>query len=219
MLINEIVIAIFFLYFVLLSGVTNRVLNCDLQRLVRDHVYLNHILLFLSIFMFTYILKWYGFAGLEGFNNNEYIKNLPQKIQYLIKTLTYTFFIYFVFLLSTKNGGNFMIFFLISFFVIICLQLFSKALNPDLYNKLKDINFISLTEAKKKFLNDEEQKYSYFDQHIMIHNFLYFLYLVLFVSLLLGSYKYYIKQKKSFGKKFDWLSFWFGTNKCKGKFI
>ena len=44
MIVNEIVIALFFLYFVLLSGVTNRVLNCDLQRLVRDHVYLNHIL-------------------------------------------------------------------------------------------------------------------------------------------------------------------------------
>jgi hypothetical protein len=70
----------------------------------------------------------------------------------------------------------------------------------------------------KKYINDEDN-YNYFDQHIMIHNFLHIAYLTVLGSLILGSYKYYVKQKKSFGKRFDFLSFWFGTNKCRGQFI
>ena len=201
MVINEIVIALFFLYFVLLSGVTNRVLNCDLQRLVRDHVFLNHMLLFFSVFIFAFILKWYGFAGLEPYSNmNSIIGHLPDKIQYLIKTLSYTIFIYFIFILSTKNSGNFMYFFIISLFIIICLQLFSKGMNPKLYNDLKNYNFIGLEEARKKLINDEDN-YNNFDFHIILHNFLHVLYLVVFFSLILGASKYYIKQKKDFGKK------------------
>lgn len=64
----------FFLYVVLVSGYCSSLLNCGLQRYMRDSVYFKHYLILLSIYIFTFILNWYTFDSLaisqqEDFTN------------------------------------------------------------------------------------------------------------------------------------------------------
>ena len=56
---------IFFLYFVLLSGYCSEVLNCGLQRYMHNSVFFKHLMVFLSIYIFTFILNWYTFDSLQ----------------------------------------------------------------------------------------------------------------------------------------------------------
>ena len=54
----------FFIYFVLLSGITKRVLGCSVQKKMRESPISNHAILFFSVFFFTYLLNWYNFYGI-----------------------------------------------------------------------------------------------------------------------------------------------------------
>ena len=56
---------IFFLYFVLLSGYCSEVLNCGLQRYMHNGMFFKHLMIFLSIYIFTFVLNWYTFDSLQ----------------------------------------------------------------------------------------------------------------------------------------------------------
>ena len=58
-MLNNSLLAIFFLYFILLSGYCRELLNCGLQRYMDNHIIFRHVLIFLSIFVFTFVLDWY----------------------------------------------------------------------------------------------------------------------------------------------------------------
>ena len=59
------VLPLFFLYFVLVGGYSSDILNCQLQRNLKNSVMFKHILLFLSIYIFTFVLNWYTFDSLQ----------------------------------------------------------------------------------------------------------------------------------------------------------
>ena len=67
-------LAIFFLYFVLLSGDCHTLLNCDLQKYFRNSVWLKHVIVFFTIFLFTFMLDWYTYdslvVGKETYENH-----------------------------------------------------------------------------------------------------------------------------------------------------
>ena len=46
-------------------------MNCDLQRYINDNIWTKHVMIFLSIYIFTFILNWYTFDSLvvENFDN------------------------------------------------------------------------------------------------------------------------------------------------------
>ena len=56
---NVSLLAIFFLYLVIMSGNLNGLLACNLQKNLKNSILLQHILVFLSILFFTFILKWF----------------------------------------------------------------------------------------------------------------------------------------------------------------
>ena len=82
MITNQIYFSTFFLYFVLMSGECSEIMNCNLQRYINDNNWTKHVMIFLSIYIFTFILNWYTFDSLvvENFDNDGK-KNKNNKIE------------------------------------------------------------------------------------------------------------------------------------------
>ena len=59
------ILPIFFLYFVLLSGYCSELLNCKLQKIMDGLILFRHFLIFVAIYIFTFVLNWYTFDSLQ----------------------------------------------------------------------------------------------------------------------------------------------------------
>lgn len=72
--INKIAIGLFFIYIILFSGDIQLILNCGLQKMMKENIYFRHVLIFASIYLFVFILKWYDLDVItvkEKFSNLE----------------------------------------------------------------------------------------------------------------------------------------------------
>ena len=105
-MISNVVLPVFFLYFVLISGYCSSLLNCGLQRFMRDSVYFKHVLIILSIYIFTFILNWYTFdslaIGQEDFQSEKDVLS-NESLKKLGEWFIYTMIIYLIFIVSTKS--------------------------------------------------------------------------------------------------------------------
>lgn len=243
MITNELTLAIFFIYFVLMSGQCSEIMNCGLQRYISKHIWIKHAMLFLSIYLFTFVLKWYNTSAImvEGFglsqrtrdqeetidsrygnhtnknqkkNNNSKKEKEKEKSKtsYLVESLYYSIFIYVIFIISTKNEGAFLALFLLSSLIIVFVQIFSKTRNSIVFEQVNKHYFV--TENAKKEIMKKGHVYEDVDSIITTHNIVQIIYCVLFVFLLGGSYRYYLRQWGDHKKHWDWSVFWFGSNKC-----
>lgn len=209
-IINKGLLALFFLYFVMIGGVISSLLNCSLQRFIKKSLLLKHILVFLSIFIFTFILNWYTPYSLviEKMNNNDDF----QKFNYIKNSLYYTIFIYILFIISSKQQEYFMYSFLILLIFIIGVFIYYlieiNSLKIDRY-KLK--NFF----IKKEYLQKLAEKDSNINTLYILHNLNSFLYIILFINLILGVYFYALKQMKDKKNNFNIMLFIFGTHSCR----
>lgn len=87
--INKIAIGLFFIYLLLFSSDIQLILNCGLQKMMKENIYFRHVLIFASIYLFVFILKWYDldvitvkekFSNLdENKINNDIIKEYEIK--------------------------------------------------------------------------------------------------------------------------------------------
>ena len=209
-IINKGLLALFFLYFVMIGGVISSLLNCSLQRFIKKSLLLKHILVFLSIFIFTFILNWYTPYSLviEKMNNNDDF----QKFNYIKNSLYYTIFIYILFIISSKQQEYFMYSFLILLIFIIGVFIYYlieiNSLKIDRY-KLK--NFF----IKKEYLQKLAEKDSNINTLYILHNLNSFLYIILFINLILGVYFYALKQMKDKKNNFNIILFIFGSHSCR----
>lgn len=217
---NQLALGIFFLYFVLVSGACSSILNCGLQRYINKSVLFKHILIFLSIYIFTFILNWYTFDSIvvEKFENTEddndvQIVNFKESRQYLIKSFIYSILIYIIFILSTKSEGKYLVFFLLSTVLLVFVQIILKAM----YGPLSDLEMVNIFKSNgelKKIAKEEDLPY---DQNLTnILRVIPGLYAIVGGVLLTGVGKYYMKQRKDHSKKWDTMTFIFGNNKCSG---
>jgi len=217
---NQISLGIFFLYFVLISGSCSKLLNCGLQRYIDSSVALKHILIFLSIYIFTFILNWYTIDSLvvEKFENTDEEKptveivDLGQSYQYLLKSFLYSIGIYLVFLLSTKTEGLYLMLFLLFSIIMVFLQIFLKAK----YGPL--VEFISMhaykpTEIIKKLAKEEELPYD--EMLVNINRAVPGVYVMIGILLIVGVGKYFIRQRKDHSKQWNTMTFLFGNNNCR----
>ena len=97
------VLGVFFLYLVMFGSYINVLLNCGLQRFLINDLFLRHIIVFFSIFIFTFVLNWYtpkSIVVVEQFSNFSYFF---EKYSYILGSLGYTGLIYIFFILSTKK--------------------------------------------------------------------------------------------------------------------
>lgn len=214
MISNQVALGIFFLYFVLMSGQCSELMNCGLQRYIDSHNWIKHTMVFLSIYIFTFILNWYTFDSLivENFNIINEIDRRP----YLEKSFYYSVIIYLIFLLSTKNEGKFLAIFLIGSIGLVFGTIFSKSMNSEAYKEISKHFFIdsqTVNDVKKK-LNENNKKSENIETISTLQNGMNSAFLVLCGLLLVGSYQYYLRQYKDHAKHWSWYIFWMGSNKC-----
>lgn len=215
MLSNQIFLALFFLYFVLMSGNCSELMNCTLQRFVNEYVWIKHVMIFISIYIFTFILNWYTLDSLivEKFNNK--IINSLDNISYLNRSLYYSIIIYLIFILSTKNEGVYLFIFLISSILIVIGTIYTKSINSDIYLSLKN-NFLIFDNDKEKLLKLHEDNKKEVEQIVLLQNIMSIISTLIFLLLIIGCYKYYLRQSKDHSKKWSWIIFFFGHHKqCK----
>jgi len=211
-MIGNIVLPVFFLYFVLISGYCSTLLNCGIQRFMRDTIYFKHFLIILSIYIFTFILNWYTFDSLaieqiENFNGNQHtelnIKN-PALLK-LGKWFIYSLAIYLVFLISTKSEVVYILIFFAYTIIAILLQIILKSVSSSSYNKLASNLFIT-----EKTYNGINKKFI-----IIIHNLITSGFFISMTLLLFGLYKYFLRQYADHAHHWSTEMFIFGSSKCR----
>lgn len=203
---NTFMLSIFFLYLVLMSSNLNKLLSCDLQRTMQNNIFLQHFLIFLTIFMFTFILKWFVPESIYVSNADKVTNNdIEYENEYLVTSIYYSLIIYFIFILTTKQTGIHIVIFLISLFSLIFLYLY--------YALLMQKNNSYVGEFQKLFISSDDIG-DKSESLIYVHNTLNLGYIIFIINLLLGSYSYYIKQSKEH-KNWSWVTFILGNNKCR----
>ena len=225
--INKIVIGLFFIYIVLFSSDIQLILNCGLQKMMKENVHFRHILIFISIYLFVFILKWYNIDVIvvkDEFNNtseqktqkdNNIMSKFIRNTSYLTDSLILTIFAYIVFLVSTKVDSSIFKYLVIIIFITILLQIISKAYNQKLHNIVMNNRFISSKDEKLIMLETNKNNITYDKLIINLHNLTCVLYIISIVLMIIGVYIYYVKQRKNFGNKWNWNKFIFGIQKCK----
>lgn len=225
MLANQVALGIFFLYFVLMSGECAELMNCGLQRFINNNIWVKHVMIFLAIYIFTFILNWYTIESLvvEKFENNENENNKngnkirKKPFDYLIKSFYYTIIVYSIFLLSTKNEKLFLVIFLFGAVLIVFMTIFTKAINPDLYNVIGQNLFITNSKLDK-FIKDyayNQDDVKTIKQMAIIQNIMCVIPIILLLCLFTGCYKYYLRQWEDHKHHWSWYIFWMGTSKCR----
>ncbi len=211
MISNQVALGIFFLYFVLMSGQCSEIMNCGLQRYINNHNWIKHVMIFLSIYIFTFILNWYTFDSLivENFNLMEEIDKRP----YLEKSLYYSIIIYLIFILSTKNEGKFLATFLLGSIALVFGTIFTKSINSPVHKEVSK-HFV-VTDEKIKQIKELLDNPKDIEKIALIQNSMNGIFVVLCILLLIGSYQYYLRQYKDHAHHWSWYVFWMGSNKCK----
>lgn len=210
-MIGNIVLPVFFLYVVLVSGYCSSLLNCGLQRYMRDSVYFKHFLILLSIYIFTFILNWYTFDSL-AISQQEDFANEDERAEYNFKSLKklgmwllYSLFIYFVFLLTTKSEVPFILIFIGFTISSLVIQIIVKSISSSSYAESSNKLVITTDDY-----NGVNQKFV-----VAAHNITSIGFLVTMGLVLYGVYKYFLRQWKDHAHHWKWEKFIFGTSKCR----
>ncbi len=214
MFVNQLFLSLFFLYFVLMSGECSEIMNCNLQRYINKNNWTKHLMIFLSIYIFTFILNWYTIESLvvEKFENKN-DKNIKRnKNSYLLQSFYYSIIIYLVFIFSTKNEGKYLFTFLLLSIFIVIGTIYTKSINSNIYSEFKN-HFIITNNEKNKIIKKYTKNKNDVHEIVRNQNFMSALFIGISFILLMGSYKYYLRQSKDHSKNWSWLIFWFGYNK------
>ena len=211
-MIGNIVLSVFFLYFVLISGYCSSLLNCGIQRFIKESVYFKHFAILLSIYIFTFILNWYTFDSLEidqteNFegNTNKQLNLKNPALLNLGKWLLYSFAIYLIFLISTKSEVFYILIFFTYTIIVIILQIILKSVSSRSYNNLASKLFIT-----RKDYNGINKEFI-----ILTHNSIIVGFFISISLLLFGVYKYFLRQYADHAHHWSTEKFIFGTSKCR----
>jgi len=213
-MLSNIVLPIFFLYFVLISEYCSSLLNCGLQRYMKHSIYFKHILIFLSIYIFTFILGWYRFESLvigikEDFTvkeNEKTKKEFNKKpLKKLGTWLLYTIAIYIIFLISTKSEVVYIITFFVFTIISIIIQIILKSISSSEYSQINNKFFIS----SKDYKGDNDKLV------VILHNAISTGFIIVLALLLLGFFQYFNRQYADHAHHWDTRLFIFGTSTCR----
>ena len=219
---NTISLGLFFLYFVLISGSCGEILNCGLQRFIQNTIWFKHVMILLSIYIFTFILNWYTIDSIvvenydnkvnkeEEENEEENKTGVNPRLRYLYESFLYSILIYIIFVISTKTEGKYLAIFLLLSVLLVIIQIILKAL----YGSYTELNLTNLFKSVNDIKNQDINMEKFDDNLILILKFLPFIYLITFMVLITGLGKYYTRQRKDHTKNWDMIKFIFGNNKC-----
>lgn len=222
-------LAIFFLYFVLLSGDCYTLLNCDLQRYFKNSVWIKHVIVFFTIFLFTFILDWYSYdslvVGKESYANNDNVDagntpiRPPPDSSYVMKSIMQSIGIYILFLITCKSEGPAVGLFIIAMLVSINIIIYVKAVYPDLIHHLNEKPMTNM--FTQKFANDvieleniESHQHGRFRELCLVMNTYKGVLLGGIGIVCAGTVMYTSRQYRDHAKNWSTLKFVFG-NGCK----
>lgn len=217
------ILGMFFVYLVMFGSYINVLLNCGLQRFLLNNIYLRHIIVFFSIFIFTFVLNWYTPKSIVVTENFSNISEFFNKYNYILSSLGYTGLIYIIFILSTKQEIIFMFSFLMILMAVIGIYLIYRIELSDLgidYLELKKKLFINKNTLGRKLekskINDQSVKESSLKTTSNLHNIVSVGYIALIINIIIGFTLYFKRQWKEHAHHWNWVTFFLGGNKCKG---
>lgn len=225
--INKIIIGLFFVYIVLFSSDIQLILNCGLQKMMKQNIYFRHILIFVSIYLFVFILKWYNIDVIvvkDDFNNvieqeslqeESTFKKIKRRTSYLTNSLMLTIISYIIFIFSTKVDASIFKYIVIIIFITIIIQIISKAYDKKFHDLVMDNKFILNKEKQDIKLKSKQLNIKYDNFIVNLHNLTYSLYIISIILMIIGFYIYYSKQRQAYGARWNWNKFIFGIQKCK----
>jgi len=229
-IINKSTLGLFFLYLVLIGSDLHKLLSCSVQRFLKGNIFIKHIIVLFSIYIFTFILNWYTIGSLvvkEKFSSNNIKENFSSEEEedlniinnnytysYIIDSFKYSVYIYILFVLTTKTDAFILSIILFLLILSFMIQVLLKSNDEDFNNLIEKYGYIG-----NKKIEDIKQKcimnnINYIDFSIRLHNALIMIYIIMFILLLFGVYLYYIQQRKDKSKKWSWIKFIFGTHEC-----
>ena len=233
---NNLALGLFFLYFVLMSGECAELMNCGLQKYINNNIFIKHLMIFLSIFIFTFILNWYTIDNIvevklpdklissakaeegfeEGADKEKNKTTRGNRFDYLLKSFYYSVAIYLIFVLSTKNAGGYSFIFLLGMVAIVFGTILVKTINADIAAEISDgAIFTFVSPAKMRALQEKYKDTGNDVAYItLIQNIMTTSAVALLAILCVGAYQYYLRQYEDYADNWSWLKFWFGTNSC-----
>ena len=143
------ILSIFFLYLLMFSGGISSILPCRVQHFILNNLVFKHIIIFSTIFFFTYVLDWYTPKTVLKYNYFEEEKNI------------WTFYkesiiIYFIFLISSCLNTKYLMISFLIMFIFINISIYRNYKYKNDNNKLSSIlqysnNENIFIELKNKF--------------------------------------------------------------------
>jgi hypothetical protein len=192
-------------------------MSCDLQKYIRQNNWVKHVMIFLSIYIFTFILDWYSLEQLvvEKYNDiKQKFKNKTINDNYLFQSLIYTLIIYVIFLLSTKNEGVYLFTFIIGILFLTFAIIITKSLNAKIFTVMINKGFFITAETKANLISKYPDDIEDINKIANITNLILGLFVILLIILIIGTYKYYLRQYSEHRKKWSWFTFWIGNHIC-----
>lgn len=220
-LVNKFMIFLIMYYLLLISTSVDSLLNCSVRRFLQKNMYIKHIILFISIFLWTFILKTYSPADTIAINKEGFTMNYDFKqYSYLVQSFFNTLIIYLAFIMSSKME-------VISFLVFICLLivafiiylLYKVNLNKLGLQKIQNNKFFITQESIINTIKETKEtikiSQSEINNLVLLYNTLSIIYASLPFVIVYGVYNYWKKQKKDHRKTFNTLTFFIGVENCR----
>ena len=213
---NQFMLSLFFIYLLLISTNINMLLNCSIQRFLQKNIYVKHFILFVSIYLLTFILNWYTPESIvvnkEGFDFSKYT--------YLVQSLIYSFIIYITFVMTSKmDAFSFVVFICLLIFAFSIYLLYKVNLSELGLEKVIPSEFIlthkSIIDNIKETNESIEVNQAGIRNIVILYNILSLTYSSLPFVIVYGVYNYWKKQKRDHFKNFDLITFFLGVEKCK----
>ena len=216
-IINQSMLGVFFMYLVMFGSDINTLLNCGLRRSLQQNIFLIHIIVFVSIFVFTFVLNWYTPSSLvltESFQT----EGIYDKYSYIVNSVGYSILIYVLFLLSTRQEHAFMFSFIILMIVtigvFIVFKIESESTGID-KNAFQNLQYTSKAKILETMDGDQTELYAKnIDNVVNVHNVLVTLYYLILVNVLIGVGFYYRRQSIEHRHHWSLITFIFGKHTC-----
>jgi len=186
------ILSVFFLYFVLIGGTCTSLLQCHIQRYVTDSLVFKHLLLFMSILIFTFVLNWYSeksmFPQWNQTDDTEQRHPHPHPEKQLMEWVGASAAIYaFVILLNKCEWQYFIV---VAVLMCIMLVLFT-------FFKMYTYKYAeSITEEQRKMLVRMQQATMA-------------LFVLACIVIAMGVYAYYCRQCIEHRRRWSWANFVF----------
>ena len=188
-----IIVSIFFLYLLLFSQNIFYVLNCKVQKFLLNNIYFRQIMIFFTIYFFTFVLNWYT-------PNNIFPRIFSDNLDNIFKYLGLSLLIYVFFILTTCLNLPFTIVLFFAIFILLNLYLY------------KNISLTNTDTTIPTNLSNPSDLKNVFD--VTEYNSINILQIGILFLIIIGFIHNLIVSIRTQGKKFKFIRFLFSGGLC-----